>query len=102
MSLWSGCRIRIVSDQHGLVCEDDDADLRIDEAGLELTYWDERGAVVFSGPPPEDEGYELVCRSRPRRATLRCPGQAKRLEGRWSEGDECGSWSVELPAHPSD
>ncbi len=99
-SSWSGCKVELVTLAEGLVFEDDDVDLRIDDAGIELCYWDDQGAVIFTGAPSSDGHFQLVCRSRPRVATLHFTPGERVLEGSWSERDERGHWRIELPGSP--
>ena len=96
MPLYEDCRVEIVCVRNGVVCEADDAELRIDEQGLELSFWDDEGAYVFTAPPDSGGHYSLVCRSRPRKATLHQPPEATWLAGTWEERDERGYWRVDL------
>ena len=75
----------------------DDCDLRLEGDRLELAYFDDEGPVVFAGVAVEPGVFELVCRSRPRTASLRRLGEESVLEGSWEEGDSRGSWRVLLP-----
>ena len=94
---WEGCRVRVLAGDGRAVFEDDDCDVRVKEGGLEVVYWDERGAVYFSGRAGSDGDFDLWCRSRPRRAVLRFESEARRLAGTWREGDDQGTWVVDLP-----
>ena len=100
MPSYEGCRVEIVCAREGRLLEVDDAELRIDEQGLELSFWDDEGAYVFVAAPSASGHYELTCRSRPRVATLHRPERAAWLVGSWSERDERGYWRVELPVAP--
>ncbi|MEE9281749.1 MAG: hypothetical protein V3V67_16375 [Myxococcota bacterium] len=93
MSHWSGCRIEVRAGGE-LEFADDDCDVRIESGKLTLTYFDDEGPVVFIGREASG-GFELVCRSRPRTATLRRTGAT--LHGTWKERDQSGSWTIRLP-----
>lgn len=105
---WEGCRVFVHDAAGELVCEDDEVDLTIvlpgESDGSEdapptgsifLLYWDEEGAVAFSGARKPDGSFQLSCRSRPRTATLAWSEDQRRLEGDWAQGEEHGSLCVE-------
>ena len=106
---WEGCTVFVHDAAGELVCEDDEVDLTIvlpgEGDGSEdalatgstfLLYWDEEGAVAFSGAMKPDGTCLLSCRSRPRTATLTWSEDQRRLEGDWAQGEEHGSLRVEL------
>ena len=95
MASYSSCRVRVTYDDGRETFEDDDCDVSLDTGDLLITYWDERGPVVLAGTATEG-GFELVARSRPRRATLARSGDV--LEGTWRERDETGGLRIELGA----
>ena len=76
--------------------EDDDVELKIEAGSISVVYWDEEGPVVFVGTVGTGDGEEfaLVCRSRPRKATLSWSSDRRSLAGTWSQGDEQGSWII--------
>ena len=76
------------------VFTDDDVDVEIEDGRILLTYFDERGAVVFQGREESPGRFALIARSRPRKAELRRSESV--LEGSWREGDETGSLRIEL------
>ncbi|MCH2171801.1 hypothetical protein MK489_13540 [Myxococcota bacterium] len=94
---WDGCRVRVLADDGRSVFEDEECDVRVRDGGLEVVYWDDRGAVYFSGRREPDGDFDLWCRSRPRRAVLTFESEARRFTGTWREGDDQGTWVVELP-----
>lgn len=91
-----GCRVVAGFDDGRAPDIDDDADLELQGGTLLLTYWDDGGAVVFAGERQDDGRYELVARSRPRRAVLRREGAA-RLVGEWEGKGDRGSLTVDVP-----
>ena len=106
---WEGCTVFVHDADGELVCEDDEVDLTIvlpgEGDGSEdalatgstfLLYWDEEGAVAFSGAMEPDGSFLLSCRSRPRTATLAWSEDQRRLEGDWAQGEEHGSLRVEI------
>ena len=78
------------------VFEDDDVELKQQGDVLNVLYWDDEGPVVFGGTLQEDGRFDLVCRSRPRTATLRWADDRRSLEGTWWQGDERGTWTIVL------
>ena len=93
MSIWSSCRIEVRAGE-ALAFEDDDCDVRLEAGKLTLTYFDSEGPLVFIGLEQEDGCFDLVCRSRPRRATLHRNGNT--LTGTWQEADATGAWTITL------
>ena len=99
--IWEGCRVAVYAADASLEWEDDDVEVKQRGERLEILYWDEEGPVLFGGRSTDDGLYELVCRSRPRTATLRWSEPGRRLEGSWEQGEESGSWQIVLgPVHP--
>ena len=94
---FSGCRVVVGFDDGRSDHEDDDADLQLGDGELLLSYWDDEGAVVLVGAEAEPGHFELLARSRPLRCALR-RADARTLTGSWSQGEECGTLRVELPA----
>jgi len=93
---WEGCRVAVHAADASLEWEDDDVEVKQIGERLEVLYWDEEGPVLFGGRCTDDGLYELVCRSRPRTATLRWAETGRRLEGSWHQGSESGSWQIVL------
>ncbi len=94
MPVWSACRLVLLSQDGSPVFECDDGEVRLDGTVLLVSYFDDQGPVVLAGPEEGDGHFRLVARSRPRTATLSRAGD--RLEGDWVEGDERGTWWIEL------
>ena len=97
-SNFEGCRVVVLSESGDVLFDDDDCDLRVEPTQLVVSYWDDLGAVVFSGRADDNGLYDLWCRSRPRRAELRYEQGDRAFEGTWREEDQCGSWRIALPA----
>ena len=103
MARWSACQIEIRNEAGAPLFEDDDVDVRLEDDELLISYWDDRGAVVFAGSrmapaageETAPETFDLWCRSRPRRATLRREPDGG-FAGSWSEADERGTWLLRL------
>lgn len=93
---FNGCHVVVGEGGPFQAVEDDDADLALGEGELLLSYWDDQGAVVLVGPEDEPGRFELMGRSRRRRATLRRKS-LHCFEGQWFEGSASGSLRVELP-----
>jgi len=93
---YNSCRVAVGSGAGSADFEDTDADVSIGGGELLFCYWDDRGVVFFAGVEREPGRFELVARSRPRRATLRRRGP-RRFEGSWEEGGDSGTLRVELP-----
>jgi hypothetical protein len=94
MPRFLACRAEVGFDDGSPVFTDDDVDVEIEDGRILLTYFDERGAVVFQGREESPGRYALSARSRPRKAELAKSGAV--LEGSWREGDETGSLRIEL------
>lgn len=73
----------------------DDCDVTLEAGSITVAYFDDEGPVVFGGREASPGRFELVCRSRPRVATLERRGQA--FEGSWEEQESRGSWRIVLP-----
>lgn len=94
MPRFLACRTEVRFDDGSPAFVDDDADVEIDDGRILLCYFDDCGAVVLQGREKEPGRFELVARSRPRKARLtRNEGV---LEGTWYEGDSTGSLRVVL------
>ena len=76
--------------------EDDDVEVKQQGDAMSVVYWDDDGPVVFGGLLRSEGRFELVCRSRPRTATLHWAEDRRSLEGTWREGDEQGTWTILL------
>ncbi|MCE2391152.1 MAG: hypothetical protein J4G09_06660 [Proteobacteria bacterium] len=96
MPRWSNCRIEVRPADGDSPFRDDDCDVTLDEGRLIVSYFDDEGPLVFEAPEPETGPFELVCRSRPRRATLALSDDRARLHGRWRERDLEGEWTIFL------
>ena len=94
MPRFFACRADVGFDDGSPMFTDEDADVEIEDGRILLTYFDERGAVVFQGREEAPGRYELTARSRPRRANLTRSGDV--LEGSWRQGDQTGSLRIEL------
>ena len=94
MPRYLACRAEVGFDDGSPVFTDDDVDVEIEDGRMLLTYFDDQGAVVFQGREEAPGRYELIARSRPRRAQLLHTGSV--LEGSWQEGDSTGSLRIEL------
>jgi hypothetical protein len=88
------CRVVAAFDDSRPDCEDDDAELQLDEGALLLTYWDDEGVVVLVGAERAPGEYDWRARSRPRRGTLRRV-DARTFTGVWEQGGECGTLRIE-------
>ena len=102
MPRWTNCRIEVRRADGEPPFLDDDCDVALEAGRLIVSYFDDEGPVVFEAPAPEaaepaPAPYELVCRSRPRVATLQASPDRSRLHGRWREGDLEGEWTILLP-----
>jgi len=97
VAVWSGCTVEILDEGGRALFRDGDCDVQLEGGELLVCYWDEAGAVVFAGRADASGGYELWCRSRPRRAALRASPGGAGFEGSWREGDARGTWRIHLP-----
>jgi hypothetical protein len=101
---WVGCSVRLDADGE-LLHEDEDSRLGLDGAAIFVAYMDEEGPVVLEGRQAGPGRFELVARSRPRRATLALDRDRRSLSGEWRERDQSGSWRIDLaeafPIDPS-
>jgi len=96
------CRIEVPAwgDTPDFAC--DDAEVRLEPEGCLIHYHDDEGPVVLVGRPLEAGGFELTCRSRPRRGRLAlasgCPSArpGARLEGEFEELGAGGGFSIVL------
>jgi len=79
-----------------LLHEDGDSRLRIAEGSILVAYMDEDGPVVLEGRETSAGRFELVARSRPRRATLALAEDRRSLAGEWLERGRGGVWRIEL------
>ena len=95
MARWSGCQIRVTGEAEPFF--DDDCDVQLEGDSLVVSYFDSEGPLVFVGSP-SDGGtrFDLVCRSRPRRATLERSADGRSLEGRWTERELSGTLHIVL------
>ena len=98
MPRWSRCRVTISCDDGSPSHEDADADAGIEDGQIMVAYMDDEGPVVLAGREQEPGHFELVGRSRLRRATLVRSGDGRALAGAWSERERGGKWLVELGA----
>ena len=97
MALWAACRVELLSnDAPRFAC--DDCEVRLDETALVVSYFDDEGPVVLAAPNDGSGRFDLVARSRPRKATLTHDEAAGVLEGDWSEGGVAGTWRIVLRA----
>ena len=94
MAIHGECRVVVTFDDGSPPQEDDEGDVYLDASQLLVSYWDEEGPVVLVGSRCGENRFELLARSRPRKATLERVGRV--LEGRWTEGDDAGGLRVEL------
>jgi hypothetical protein len=93
-SIWQGCRVLVHASDAVLEFEDDDVEVKQVGDVINVVYWDDDGPVVFGGVRQDEGSFDLVCRSRPRTATLRWADDGRRLEGTWRQGDEQGTWVI--------
>ena len=98
MPRWSHCRVRIACDDGSPEHADDDSDVGIEDGQIVVSYMDDEGPVVLAGREQEPGHFELVARSRLRRATLVRSADGRTLAGAWSERESGGKWLVELGA----
>ena len=82
---WSGCVIRVLDAKGAALFEDDDCDVRLDKNLLVVSYFDDEGALVFSGVRLDDGTFDLWCRGRVRRGRLAFSPERDALVGEWSE-----------------
>ena len=87
----AGCEI-VVQRRDSVHC-----DVRLGERDIAISYFDDEGPLVFTGPNDGSGRFELHCRSRVRRASVRLAEDESRFEGSWSEDGEEGSWRILLP-----
>ena len=88
-------------DQEAFEC--DDAEVWIEDGSMLISYFDADGIVVLEGHLGPGNGWALVARSRPRRATLRPIGSDVRgFEGSIDEQGVSIRWTLRLgtPATP--
>jgi hypothetical protein len=97
---FSNCVLEVVCEAgHEADFRCDDCDLGLDAGSITVTYFDDQGPLVFGGHETSPGCFELVCRSRPRVASLeRC--EANAFEGSWEEGEAHGCWRIVLPSGP--
>ena len=96
MPRWTSCRIEVRRADGEPPFRDDDCDVALEAGRLIVSYFDDEGPVVFEAEEPESGPFELVCRSRPRLATLSLTPDRARLHGRWSERDLEGELTIFL------
>ena len=98
MPQFSNCLLEVAceaGDEPDYHC--DDCDVGLDAESITVMYFDDQGPVVFAGHETSPGSFELVCRSRPRVATLeRSEGNV--LTGSWEEGEAHGRWRIVLPS----
>ena len=96
MPMWSNCcvQVRCWDEDDRFECED--CDVRLEDGTIVISYFDEEGPVVFAGEDDPSGHYHLVCRSRPRKATLHRFEGGTTFEGSWTQGDERGFWRIVL------
>jgi hypothetical protein len=95
MIRWRACRVRVTRGAE-LLHEDEDSRLAIDGGAILVSYLDEEGPVVLEGREQAAGRFELVARSRPRRATLALAPDGRSLEGQWCEPGQSGEWRIDL------
>jgi hypothetical protein len=95
---WSNCTVEIFAPDGTLERREADCDVRLGERDIVISYFDDEGPLVFSGPNDGSGRFDLHCRSRVRRVSMRLEEDESRLEGSWSEDGEEGSWRILLPA----
>jgi hypothetical protein len=95
MDPWRGCRVRLERGGE-ILPEDDEGRLRIADGAILVAYMDEEGPVVLEGRETGAGCFELVARSRPRRATLALAGDGRSFAGEWRERGESGGFWIEL------
>jgi len=93
---WSHSRVRIVYDDGSPDHADDDSDVGIEGGQIVVAYMDDEGPVVLAGREQAPGHFELVARSRLRRATLVRSSDGRTLAGAWNERERGGEWSVDL------
>jgi hypothetical protein len=93
---WSHSRVQIICDDGSPDHEDDDADVGIEDGQIVVSYMDDEGPVVLAGRVQTPGHFDLVARSRLRRATLVRSADGRTLAGAWSERERRGNWLVEL------
>ena len=99
MPRFLACRAEVGFDDGSPAFTDDDVDVEIEEGRILVAYFDDQGAVIFQGREEEPGRFELIARSRPRKARLvRSDGV---LEGSWWEADLRGTLRIELAEEES-
>lgn len=97
MPKFEDCRIEVkYSGDDAPDFDSDDCELTLDSGTIAVVYFDNEGAVIFAGHETTPGCFELVCRSRPRVASLERRGDT--LEGSWEEPEARGSWRILLPS----
>ena len=96
MPEWSACTIELRTLDDEPIFVDDDCDVSLEDGSIRITYFDEEGPVVFAGRDDGSGCFELVCRSRPRKGSLRFDKDRARLEGEWGEREQAGRWIILL------
>ena len=77
----------------------DDAEAWVEGDLILISYFDDEGIVVLEGSSDGDLGWELMARSRQRRAFLRpLPEKAGCFVGEIDEQGETAAWRVSLGA----
>jgi hypothetical protein len=96
-TLYVDCRVEVDGwgDEEAFAC--DDAEVRIEAETIVISYFDEVGIVVLEGSPRAQGGWQLMARSRPRRAFLEPMGDSSsEFVGEIDERGELAGWRLQL------
>jgi hypothetical protein len=96
-STFESCHVVVYAADGQVLFDDRDCDVRVEPSQIVISYWDDQGAIVFSGRANDEGLYDLWCRSRRRRAEMRYAEESHAFEGTWREDEERGSWRIALP-----
>lgn len=97
---YPACEVEVDAFEEGaedFSCED--AEVWIEDNVILISYFDDEGIVVLEGTEDGNQGWQLMARSRPRRAFLRpLPEKAGCFVGEIEEQGETAAWRVSLGA----
>jgi hypothetical protein len=93
---WERCRLTIWDDEDIVRWEDEDADVRLDDEQIVISYVDADGPVVWVGENDGRDRFELFTRSHVRRGVLELSEDGTTFDGVWSEREAEGTWRVVL------